>query len=57
MATKKQSGGGKQVSTRPLNGPGSEPGLSAMVGGIANRKGNPSAKKGTTSFNRGGRVK
>lgn len=53
---KKQSGGGRHATTRPLNGPGSNPIRSAMVGGISNTKGIPSAKKGMPSFNKGGRV-
>jgi hypothetical protein len=33
----------KEISDKPLNGPGTDPKLSALVGGVANRR---SAKKG-----------
>jgi hypothetical protein len=37
---------GKEKTDRPMKGPGSQPGVSAMVGGISNLPGNPSEKGG-----------
>lgn len=56
MKTSSSSGGGRNATTRPLKGPGSDPVMSAMVGGVGNRTTNPSAKKGAQAFNRGGMV-
>ena len=51
-------GGSKQKSTKPLPAAGSDPGMSAMVGGVGNRPTNPSMKKtgSRQAFARGGSV-
>jgi hypothetical protein len=47
---------GKEVADKPLNGAGSEPGVSAMVGGVSN-KGHGSQKDTTSKGqNRGSKV-
>jgi hypothetical protein len=47
----------KGSTSRPLPAVGSNPIMSAMMGGISNRPTNPSAKKGGKAFNKGGRAK
>jgi hypothetical protein len=47
---------GKEIGDKPLNGPGKEPEVSAMVGGIANKPGNPSERAGSKSGNQGSAV-
>lgn len=37
---------GKELSDKPLKGPGTDVKVSAMIGGISNRTTKPSAKKG-----------
>jgi len=41
-----QSGGGRGAKTKPLNGPGSEPMMSALIGGVGNKTTVKSSKKG-----------
>ena len=55
----KGHGGGRGVKVTTLKGPGTLPETSALIGGVANRPGNPSAKKTskTGHFNKGGRAK
>jgi hypothetical protein len=52
----KGNGGGRGAHTKPLNGPGTLPLQSAMIGGISNRPSPPSFKKSgkTDSFCGGG---
>lgn len=40
-----RSKGTKEISDKPLRGPGTDVTISAKVGGVSNRKGNPSEKK------------
>jgi hypothetical protein len=48
---------GKEVADKPLNGPGSEPGVSAMIGGVANKHpNNRTAPGGEKGQDRGSRV-
>ena len=48
---------GKEVADKPLNGPGSEPGVSAMIGGVANKyPNNRTAPGGDKGQDRGSRV-
>jgi len=59
---KKSSGGGKFATSRPLKGPGSEPEMSAMIGGVGNSVRKLSAAKKNKGnyaghFNRGGAVR
>jgi hypothetical protein len=48
----------KEIRDRPLAAAGSDPGRSAMVGGVSNTTVNPSEKKAGArqAFNRGGKV-
>ena len=43
-----RSKGTKEISDKPMRGPGTDVAISAKIGGISNRKGNPSAKKGSS---------
>lgn len=36
----------KEKTDRPMRGPGTDPKLSALIGGVSNRTTNPSMKKG-----------
>jgi hypothetical protein len=49
---------GKQTGRKPLPAMGSNPGMSAMVGGMSNKTDNPSQKKSGAkmSFAKGGAV-
>lgn len=40
---------GKEVADKPMNGPGKEPGVSAMIGGVANKHPNNRVIPGGTS--------
>jgi hypothetical protein len=40
--------GTKEISDKPLNGPGSDVAISAKVGGVSNKKANTSSKKGAS---------